>query len=186
LLNSSKRQALPNSTSGSAERLFRHSSWCKTFATISLFSCAFSNTGDRLLAKALYEHFFYHLDVLLNIRLEVARVQYKLKTVGDRSFCSSGLRAWNYLPPYLRAGLIAWLRDFSSLLATSVVRSLRMRADSPRGSLLAIENPPPMNSAQSLWLSTLTVRRTFQFEFSTVCSQKGLQHHAPSAARQNY
>jgi len=32
---------------------------------------------------------------------------FKLKTVGDRSFCSSGPRAWNSLPPSLRAGALA-------------------------------------------------------------------------------
>lgn len=32
---------------------------------------------------------------------------FKLKTVGDRSFCSAGPRAWNSLPPSLRAGALA-------------------------------------------------------------------------------
>jgi len=36
---------------------------------------------------------------------------------------------------------------------------LRKRADSPRGSVLAIKNPPPVNSARSLRLCTLTARR---------------------------
>jgi len=72
----------------------------------------------------------------------------KLRTVGHRSFCSSGPRAWNYLPPSPHAGalayndatpgtvsaLIRWYllptyfdgfsTDSSSLPATSVVRSL--------------------------------------------------------------
>jgi len=87
---------------------------------------------------------------------------FKLKTVGDRSFCSSGPRAWNSLPPSLRAGTLActdatpgtvsnllrcyllathfngFSPDSSSLPATAVLRSLRKRADSPRGSVLAI------------------------------------------------
>jgi len=37
------------------------------------------------------------------------------------------------------------------------------RADGPRGSVLAIKKSSPVNSAQSLWLSTYTVRRTFHF-----------------------
>ena len=91
---------------------------------------------------------------------------FKLKTVGDRSFCSSGPRAWNSLPPSLRAGALActddtpgtvssvsllprcyllathfdgFSPDSSSLPATSVLRSMRKRADSPRGSVLAIK-----------------------------------------------
>jgi hypothetical protein len=99
---------------------------------------------------------------------------FKLKTVGDRSFCSAGPRAWNSLPPFRRAGTLACtdatpgtvsalLRcyllathfeglssDFSSLPATTVVRSLRQRADSPRGSMLAIKKSSPVNGAQSL------------------------------------
>ena len=88
---------------------------------------------------------------------------FKLKTVGDRSFCASGPRAWNSLPPSLRAGALActdatpgtvsnllrcyllathfdgFSPDSSSLPATAVLRSLRKRADSPRGSVLAIK-----------------------------------------------
>ena len=99
---------------------------------------------------------------------------FKLKTVGDRSFCSAGPRAWNSLPPSLRAGALACtdatpgtvsalLRcyllaahfdglssDFSLLPASTVVRSLRQRADSPRGSMLAIKKSSPVNGAQSL------------------------------------
>jgi len=87
----------------------------------------------------------------------------KLKTVGERSFCSSGPRAWNSLPPSLRAGALAgtaatpgtvsallccyllatqfdgFSPDSSSLPATPVMRSLRKRADGPRGSVLAIK-----------------------------------------------
>jgi len=87
---------------------------------------------------------------------------YKLKTVVDRSFCSSGPRAWNSLPPSLRASALActdatsgttstllrcyllathfngFSSDSSSLPATPVMRSLRKRAYSPRGSVLAI------------------------------------------------
>jgi len=40
--------------------------------------------------------------------------------------------------------------DSPSLPATAVLRSLRKRADSPRGSVLAIKKNPPVNSAQSL------------------------------------
>ena len=83
---------------------------------------------------------------------------FKLKTVGDRSFCSTGPRAWNSLPASLRAGALACtdatpgtissvtslLRchllatvfdglspDSSSLHAPPVLRSTRKRADSP-------------------------------------------------------
>ena len=102
---------------------------------------------------------------------------FKLKTVGDRSFCSTGPRAWNSLPASLRAGALACtdatpgtvssvtslLRchllatvfdglspDSSSLPAPSVVRSTRKRADSPCGSVLAIEKSSPVKCAQSL------------------------------------
>jgi len=91
---------------------------------------------------------------------------FKLKTVGDRSFCASGPRAWNSLPPSLSAGALActdatpgtvsallrcylmathfdgFSPDSSSLPATPVMRSLRKRVDSTRGSVLAIKNPP--------------------------------------------
>jgi len=107
----------------------------------------------------------------------------KLKTVGDRSFCSSGPRAWNSVPPSLRAGALActdatpgtvsallrcyllathfdgFRPDSSSLPATAVLRSLRKRADIPRGSVLAINNHPLVNSALFLRLCTLTARR---------------------------
>jgi len=99
---------------------------------------------------------------------------FKLKTVGDRSFCSSGIRAWNSLPPSLRVGALdctdatpgtvsARLRcyllathfddispDSSSLPATPVTWSLRKRADIPRDFVLAIKDPPLVNSAWSL------------------------------------
>ncbi len=98
---------------------------------------------------------------------------FKLKTVGDRSFCSAGPRAWNSLPPSLRTGALACtdatpgtvsalLRcyllathfeglssDFSSLPATTVARSLRQRADSPRGSMLALKKSSPVTNVQS-------------------------------------
>jgi len=88
---------------------------------------------------------------------------FKLKTVGDRSRCASGPRSLNSLPPSLRAGALActdatpgtvsnllrcyllaiyfngFSPDLSSLPATSVLRSMRKRANSPRGSVLAIE-----------------------------------------------
>ncbi len=90
--------------------------------------------------------------------------KFKLKTVGDRSFCSIGPRLWNSLPHSLRSGalacsdatpgtVIALLR--LHLLAThfgglSSIQSVllppaavgRKRADSPQGSVLAIKNPP--------------------------------------------
>jgi len=93
----------------------------------------------------------------------LAITTFKLKTVGDRAFCASGPRAWNSLPPSLRAGALdctdatpgtvsALLRcnllathsggfspDSSWLPATPVVSSLRKRADSPRGTMLATE-----------------------------------------------
>jgi len=88
---------------------------------------------------------------------------FKLKTVGYRSFCLWGPRAWNSLPSSLRAGALACTddtpgtvsillrcsllathfdclsHDSSSLLATSVLRSMRKRADSPPGSVFAIQ-----------------------------------------------
>jgi len=97
-----------------------------------------------------------------------------LKTVGDQSFYASGPRAWNSLPPSLRACALACTDatpgsysvlfrcyllashsdgcspDSSSLPATSVLRSMRKRADSPRGTVLAIKNPTSVNSARSL------------------------------------
>jgi len=86
-----------------------------------------------------------------------------LTSIGDRSFCSSVPRAWNFLPPSLRAGALActnatpgtvshllrcyllathfdaFSHDSSLLPATSVLRLLRKRDDSPRGSVLAIK-----------------------------------------------
>jgi len=113
--------------------------------------------------------------------LAVPTLWNKLKTYGDRSFCESGPRVWNSLPPSFRAGALACTdatpgtvstlllcylsashfhdlsRDSSSLPATSVLRSMRKRADSPRGSVLALEKiPPPVQSAQSLWFYTLS------------------------------
>jgi len=79
---------------------------------------------------------------------------FKLKTVGDRFFCSSGPRAWKSLLPALRAGALActdvtpgtvstllrcyllathfdgFAPDSCSLPATSVLRSISKRADS--------------------------------------------------------
>jgi len=92
---------------------------------------------------------------------------FKLKTVGDQSFCSVGPRLWNSLPHSLRAGALAssdatpgtvtallrvhllathfggLLSDQTLLLPPSVGRVVvRKRADSPRGCEHAIENPP--------------------------------------------
>jgi len=98
----------------------------------------------------------------------------KLKTVGDRSFCASGPRAWDSLPPSLRAGALActdatpgtvsallrccllathsecFSRESSSLPAFPVVRSLRSVPIAPVALCSLQENPPPVNSAPSL------------------------------------
>jgi len=92
---------------------------------------------------------------------------FKLKTVGDRSFCSVGPKLWNSLPHSLRAGALACsdatpgtvtahLRlqllathfgglssDQTLLLPPSVERVVvRKRADSPQGSEHVMKNPP--------------------------------------------
>jgi len=96
----------------------------------------------------------------------LAMLTFKLKTVGDRSFCASDPSLWSSLPPSLCAGALvcadvtpgivsALLRryllathfdglspDFSSLPATSVVMLMRKCVDSHRGSVLAIKDPP--------------------------------------------
>ncbi len=47
---------------------------------------------------------------------------FKLKTVGDRSFCSVGPRMWNSLPHSLRAGILACV-DATPGTVTSKIRS---------------------------------------------------------------
>jgi len=92
---------------------------------------------------------------------------FKLKTVGDRSFCPVGPRLWNSLPHSLRAGALAcsdathgsvtallrlhllatYFGELSSdqplLLPHSVERVVvRKRADSPQCSEHALKNTP--------------------------------------------
>ncbi len=94
---------------------------------------------------------------------------FRLRTVGDRSFCSAGPRLWNKLPQFLRDGtLFCTAADpgtsFSARLhsylitthcfglspASSVLRTLtfmravgyRKRTESPSGCVYAIENSP--------------------------------------------
>ncbi len=94
---------------------------------------------------------------------------FKLRTVGDRSFCSAGPRLWNALPQFMRnKSLLCSAADpgisFSSLLhsylkathyyglspASPLLHTLTMlrvvgypmRTESPSGSVYAIENSP--------------------------------------------
>ncbi len=94
---------------------------------------------------------------------------FKLRTVGDRSFCSAGPRLWNALPQCMRnKSLLCSAADpgisFSSLLhsylkathyyglspASPLLHTLTMlrvvgypmRTESPSGSVYAIENSP--------------------------------------------